>query len=144
MNKNIDFETFLGKAMKRQEEINKSFEIDVAGYGLIKFNHPKDSQLLKYLDGIGNAVETEEVEEGKNKVVSQDLVLMDEASRELVYFCCPFLQDAKLHEALKTKDFLKVPTMVFGISETMRIAGEIAERANGEKIQKDINDKIKN
>ncbi len=144
MTKQMDFEAFMEKALKRNEEINKVYEIEVKGYGIMNFNKPKHLQLLKYIDKSGNAVEFENKENGEIKVISQDLFLIDEASRELVYFTCPFLQDKKLQEALGIIDPLQTPIEVFGIEETMDLAGKISKLAKGESLQEEVNEKIKN
>ena len=46
MAKNTEFQAFIEKAMKRKEELNKPFEIDVKGYGKMTFNRPTNNQLM--------------------------------------------------------------------------------------------------
>lgn len=141
----LTLEDFRAKAIKKHNERKKVADIEVAGYGLIRFTRPSEEQLLSYMDNCAKAIVTAKDEEtGKNVVVDQDLALILEASKELVYSCCPFLQDNELREELGIKDPLDTPVSVFGINTTMEIAGMIADEFEGEKVEKEVKEEIKN
>lgn len=143
MAKNTEFQAFIEKAMKRKEELSKPFELEIEGYGTVNFNRPTNNQLLSYMDKVSSAIVTEgEGEEAK--VISQDLIQMSEAAKELVYVCCPTLQSKELQEALGIQDPLETSIEVFGIKETMDIAGRISEKVDGAKLQKEVDEAIKN
>lgn len=143
MAKNTEFEDFIAKAIKRKETISKPFDLQVEGYGIVHFNRPTNKQLLNYMDSISSAIVTEG--EGEtSKVVSQDVVQMAEASKELVYLCCPILQQEELHKSLEIDEPFETAIEVFGINETMKIAGKIAEMADGSKVAEETAEKIKN
>ena len=143
MAKNTEFQDFINKALKRKEEREKPFDLEVKGYGVVHFNKPTNNDLLKYMDKASSAIVTEG--EGENtKVVSQDLEQMVEAAKELVYICCPILQSKELQESLWIQNPIETPIEVFGIKETMDIAAKISEKVDGFKIQEEIDEKIKN
>ena len=143
MAKNTEFQAFIEKAMKRKEELNKPFDIEVLGYGKVIFNKPSNNQLIEYMDKVGQATKT--AGEGEERaVVGQDFRLMVEAAKELVYVCCPTLQSKELQEALGIQDPMETSVEVFGVNETLQIAIKISEKADGAKIQEEMNETIKN
>lgn len=147
MAKNTEFQDFINKAIKRKEEMSKPFDLEVAGYGTVHFNRPTNNQLLNYMDKVNSAMVTEtqgEGEEKETKVVSQDFIQMSEAAKELVYVCCPILQQKELQEALDIQDPFETAIEVFGVTEIIRIATEISEKADGAKIQEEVAEKVKN
>ena len=116
MAKNTEFENFIQKAMKRKEEMSKPFDLEIEGYGKVNFNRPTNNQLLEYMDKVSSAIVTEGEGEAA-KVVSQDLIQMTEAAKELVYVCCPMLQAKELQEALAIQDPFETAIETFGIKE---------------------------
>lgn len=131
---------FIEKALRKQEERKKPFELEVGDYGLVSFNFPSTNQLLNYMDSATNAVTLDD----KGTVISQDISLIVEASKELVYNCCPILKNSELQTQLEIQDPLDTPIIVFGIDEVTNIAGIIAEKAQGSKTQNEVVDKVKN
>ena len=143
MAKNTEFQAFIEKAMKRKEELNKPFEIDVKTYGKMTFNRPTNNQLIEYMDKVGQATKT--AGEGEEReVVGQDFRLMVESAKELVYVCCPDLQSKELQEKMGIQDPMETPLEVFGINETLQVAIEISNRADGAKIQEEMDSTVKN
>lgn len=143
MAKNTEFQDFINKAIKRKEEREKPFDLEVAGYGAVHFNMPTNNQLLEYMDKVSSAIKTEG--EGETtRVIEQDFIQMTEAAKELVYCCCPTLQSKELQEKMRIQDQLETAIEVFGINETIRIAGEISEKVDGAKLQEDVVEKVKN
>ena len=143
MAKKTDLEIFIAKAMKRKEESNKPFDLEIEGYGLVHFNKPSNNQLLNYMDKVSSAIVTEGTGE-EAKVISQDLVQMVEASKELVYLCCPTLQQTELQTALEIQDPMETSIEVFGIEKTLDIAAQISEKTKGYKLQEEVAEAIKN
>jgi len=132
-----NLEMFISKALKKHESREENFDIEVKDYGLINFKRPSSNQLLKYLDEVSNCVGT-----GENARV--DLIGITEASKDLVYNCCLFLQSSELREKLGIKDPLETPIIIFGIEETNRLAAEISDKAEGSKISVEVSEEIKN
>ena len=143
MAKNLDVEAFIQKAVLRKEQMSSTFDLNTKNYGTVTFNRPKNQALLKYLDLMASAVVTEG--EGKaTKIIEQDFNLMLDASKELIYNCCPMMQSKELQAALDIQDPIETPVEVFGISQTMELAASIVEKSDGEKIQTQAAEKIKN
>ncbi len=135
-----DFDLFMQKATARQDKLNKPFELEVNGYGKVTFIRPKTKQILDYMDKTSSAV----VLDSNENVVEQNIYLLEEAARELVYLSCPMLQEKELQERLNIKDPLQTPSECFGIQETLTLANNILEKVEGIKLATKVNEEIKN
>lgn len=131
---------FIEKALRKQEERKKPFELEVGDYGLVSFNYPNTNQLLNYMDDSAKAVTLD----SEGNLLSQEIAQIVEASKELVFNCCPILKNSELQAKLGIEDPLDTPIVVFGIDEVTNIAAKIAEKAQGSKVQNEVVQEVKN
>lgn len=135
-----NFDLFIEKSLKIVEYRKKPFELEVEEFGLISFIYPNTNSLLNYIDAAGRAVSVSATGEAEMK----DIGALIDASKELVFNCCPYLQSVELHEKLEIKDPLESAILIFGVDTTMSLASEIADRAKGNKTYSEISQKVKN
>ncbi|QEK12578.1 hypothetical protein FQB35_09705 [Crassaminicella thermophila] len=138
--KKLTLDDFRKKALQREKAKKLFTFIDVEDFGEIRFERPTNNEILRYMNECARAVKTDE----KGKVIEQDLTIMFEASKELVYTCCEFLQDRELREELEIKDPLDVVSKIFGINGTIEIASQIIEEFEGRKLAEEVVEDIKN
>lgn len=136
----LTLDSFRKKAIEKHKNRKKVAYIEVEGFGQVQFERPSNDQILKYMTGIGNSIKTN----ADGEVLKQDLNAMADYSKEIVYLNCKFLQDKELREVYEIKDPLETPLEVFGIQETINIASEMGDAFEGEKIQNDVDESIKN
>lgn len=136
----LTLEDFRNRALQRERDKKLFVFLEVEGFGEVKFSRPKENEILTYMDECAKAVKTDE----EGNAISQDLRMIFEASKSLVYFSCDFLQDKELRESLGIKDPLDAPFKVFGINETISLAGEIMAEFEGGNIVEEIDDLVKN
>ncbi|WP_099192224.1 hypothetical protein [Tepidibacter mesophilus] len=142
MNKNtvLTLEVFRKKAIEKEQQRIKFTDIEVDGFGLVRFNRPTDNQLIEYSNRISNAFKFNK----KGEVLGQDLTEIYEANKELVYITCEFLQDKKLRESLEIKDPMDMPFKVFGIDETQNLADKIDKAFSSESVKEKVEEEVKN
>ncbi|KYH35831.1 hypothetical protein CLTEP_02240 [Clostridium tepidiprofundi DSM 19306] len=138
--KKLTLDDFRKKALQREKAKKLFTFIDVDGFGEIRFERPTDNEILRYMNECARAVKVDE----KGNVTEQDLSITFEASKELVYVCCPFLQDRELREELDIKDPLDVVSKIFGINGTIEIASQIVEEFEGGKLTEQVVEDVKN
>ena len=138
----MNLDLFIQKSLKIAEERKKPFDLVVEGFeeGTISFNYPKNNQLLNYIDAAGRSATVN----ATGDIDISDMGSLIEASKELVYSCCPYIQSKELHEKLGIEDPLEIPIIIFGMDQTMDIASNIADRAKGNKIFSETVEAVKN
>lgn len=136
----VTLEDFISKATKKYQDRKTSMDIDVEDIGTITFSRPTENDLLVYLTKSGNSVVTDK----KGNVISQDMVAILDASKDLVYSTCSFLQNVELQKQLEVIDPLDTITKVFGITKAMEIASDIAQEFMDKDMQKKVEKKVKN
>ncbi|WP_017211846.1 hypothetical protein [Clostridium beijerinckii] len=136
MNK-ISLEDFIKKGLEKSEGIRKEADIEIEGYGSITFVRPTEDNILEYLDAQANAIKMNKNEE----IIGTDYKLLANASKEFIYFSCPFLQNPELHKAWGIKDPLDAPVKAFGVENLAGIAKKIKEAFGDGKKTKE---KLKN
>lgn len=97
-----DFDALVAKAERRKAAKREVKLIDAPGVGALELHKPGDAAMLDYL---GRFAEADGMED--------TLAL----TNEIVYACCPQLQDAALHEALGVRDPLDVIPTLFDVLE---------------------------
>jgi hypothetical protein len=140
MSEKLTLEDFRRKAIEKSKSKLAFKDIAIEGYGVITFKRPPENQILAYMDKVAAAITTDENEH----VVGQDMTQLLEAAKELIYPNCAFLQDKELHEALSIKDPLDIVTGVFGVQGAMSLASQIMDAFEGEKIQEQAEQEVKN
>ncbi len=131
----ITFDEFVTKAQAKKS--NKKLVADIyidEEFGSVTFNRPTNNQILEYINGISNAVTVDK----EGNAVGQDFAKMFEASKEIVYATCPFLQKKELHEALEIVDPFDSVEEVFGIQITIEIAEKLISEFDGTNIKDEV------
>ena len=132
------------KELTLDEFINKSFDclenrkdveyLPVKGFGKIPFNRPTDNELLKYLNAASKGATLDE--EGKAKMI--DMTPIAIASKTLVYQSCTYLHDKRLLEKSGVEEPFDIAFKLFGISETIDLAGKISDKFGSNEVSKKI------
>ncbi|MGB6129670.1 MAG: hypothetical protein WBG30_13075 [Psychrilyobacter sp.] len=136
----LSLEHFIKKAMEIESKREKLFLIDTGDFGEIEFKRPTTKEMLNYIDGTSNSVQTD----SDGEVVSQDTEGILDASKELVYQCCSYMQSTELRESFDIENPLDTPVKIFGINKTNEIARKIMEKVNGNNSIKKATEEIKN
>jgi hypothetical protein len=137
INKKITMDEFIQKALERKTNRKSEEEINIPGYGLITFKRPTDEQSLEYLNNSAKAIKVDK----EGNVFETNLIILNEAAKEFIYFTCPYLQNTDLQETLGIKDPFDTPAEVFGSENLADIAAMIQEKFSdndGMKIKKAI------
>lgn len=133
----LTLEDFIAKAENKYTNRKKSIDIYLESFeGEITFNRPADNELLKYLNDVAKAIKIDKL----GNVLEQNMQIMLEAAKELVFNACEYLHSSELQKSLEVVDPTDITLKVFGIEKTMEIAEEIADVF----MDKDIQKKIKN
>lgn len=126
----ITFEQLVQRSIQREQDKMKVAEIEVPSIGgtLLLKTIPEN----KLLDII---------EEGqKGNSLSENIA----AERKLIYYCCPMLQDTKLHQELGITEPFDVVEKLFDLQETDFIAKEAMKLNGVESFAEEKTEEIKN
>lgn len=133
--KKLSLDEFINKVLEKDANKKKEEEIDIPEYGLVTFTRPTDDRSLEYLNASANAVKIDR----EGTIQSTDLIFMNEAAKQFIYFSCPYLQNTDLQEALNIKDPLDTPAKVFGANNLIDIANLIKQKfGDGTKVKRTI------
>lgn len=140
----VNLETFLNKVMEKEAKKVKITSVDIEGIGEVEFHRPKESQLIRYTNEIprcylGDIKEKEEISLDK-----LDMEGMSLNASELIYDSCSFFRAKELRDMYKDVEFIKLPLIILGTTETIRVANIINEAFNGIKITQNTDEEIKN
>lgn len=135
--KKLSLAEFINQGIERESKTKKEVDLEIEGCGIITFVRPTQDRLLEFMNSQANSVRMNKDEE----IIGTNLIYLTEASKEFVYFSCPFLQDADLQKAWGIVDPLDTPVKAFGIENLIAIASQVKEAFGDEKITKQ---KIKN
>lgn len=145
MQKTITLEQIIEKLNKKEEKKVKITQIEVEEYGLMEFTRPHDNDILQYFSDITKAIELDDTEEIKDKKVKKiDFGKMLDTSSEFVYKCCPMLQKKEIRDMYPKISFYEIPIQVFGMNETIEIAGKLNEIFEGSNKLEKTQEEIKN
>lgn len=123
----IQFEEFLRKATKKQEEKAKVIVMDIEDFGPVEFTRPETNYTLDFMEKIEKA-------EGFKESF--------ELFKELLYTHCPILQKKELRDQIKVNSPYDLVPEIFGIQETAALANEYMEKFGFSSEEED--DDIKN
>lgn len=126
----ITFEQLVQKSIQREQDKMKVKEIEVPSIGgtLLLKTIPEN----KLLDII---------KEGqKSDSLSKNIA----AERKLIYFCCPILQDTKLHHQLNVVEPFDVVEKLFDLQETELLANAAMELNGVSNLAEKKVDELKN
>lgn len=142
--KKLEQEIAEQKELTLDDFINKSFDclenrkdveyLPVKGFGKVPFNRPTDNELLKYLNAASKGATLDE--EGKAKMI--DMTPIAIASKTLVYQSCTYLHDKRLLEKAEVEEPFDIAFKLFGISETIDLAGKISDKFGSNEVSKKI------
>jgi hypothetical protein len=128
----ITFDEFVAKATAKKN--NKKLVTDIYvddEFGKVTFSRPSNNDILQYINNVSKSL----IFDKEGNMTGQDTVLMFEASRELVYATCPYLQNKELHQALDIVDPFDVVAEVFGVQNTIDLATRVKDTFDGDYIK---------
>ena len=132
--KELTLDDFISKSL---DCLNNRKDVEyllVKGLGKIPFSRPSDNELLKYLNASAKGAALDE--EGKAKMI--DMTPIAIASKTLVYQSCKYLHDKRLLEKADVEEPFDVAFKLFGISETIDLAGRISDIFGSNEVSKKI------
>lgn len=116
------FDDLIARKLQREAAREKYKEIQVGEKALL-FRRPKEKELLSIMD---QAAATEGAEGG--------IRVMD----QLIYLCCPALQDPQLHDALQVVDPDDVPAALFSIAQRQKLGEQLFDFCEIGEMTEDI------
>lgn len=135
--KKLSLAEFINQGIEKESKVKKEVDLPIEGCGIVTFVKPTQDRLLEFLNSQANSVRMNKNEE----IIGTNLIYLTEASKEFIYFCCPFLQNPELQKAWDIVDPLDTPVKAFGIENLIGIANQIKDAFGDEKETKN---KIKN
>lgn len=145
MQKTITLEQIIEKLNKKEEKKVKVTHVEVEEYGLIEFTRPNDNDILQYFSDVTKAIEFDDNEETKDKKVKTiDFRKMLDISSEFVYKCCPMLQKKEIRDMFPKVSYYEIPIQVFGMNETIELAGKLNDIFEGSNKLEKTQEEIKN
>ncbi len=140
MNTNkLTLEDFTKKAISKFENRKMVTDIEIDSFGgTLTFTRPTENQLIEYTNDNANAVETKENSAGKHEVIGMNMPLMLQASKKLLYNTCSFLRDSELQKAMNIMDPYDIASQIFGIDESIELAGKVASEFKDNKVEEII------
>ncbi|WP_037372643.1 hypothetical protein [Anaerovorax odorimutans] len=118
----ITLEDFIKKSTQKYNERKLAVELNVDG-DLIPFTRPSEDVLIRYIDGISNAVKFN----NEGNYVGQDMEKMFEISKDFVFATCKYLQNKELQESMGALEPTDVVLKVFGIEGTIELAQRVKD-----------------
>ena len=126
----ITFEQLVQRSIQREHDKMKVAEIEIPSIGgTLLLKRIPENKLLDI------------IEEGqKGNSLSENIA----AERKLIYYCCPMLQDTKLHQELGITEPFDVVEKLFDLQETDFIAKEAMKLNGVESFAEEKTEEIKN
>lgn len=122
--KKATLQDFLEKKIKKEEKKNSTVAIYVKSMDrTITLKMPSEERLYTYANDLGDR---------------EDLKVIMDANRKLIYDCCPDLQSTELHEALDIKDPYDTPKVLFDVNEVKEIMNEFNKFIGDKNVDEDI------
>lgn len=98
---------FLAKKLRKEEEQNKTFDIDISGMdSVFTVKKPTEEDILNFIEDLGDS-------KSAKKAINETM--------KLIYRNCPDLQNPELHKALEVKDPYDVLTTIFDFKDKQEI-----------------------
>ena len=140
----VTLQDFLNKVREKEEKKVKIAVIDIEGIGEVEFQRPKESDLLKYNNGLikcyrGNLKD-------RDNISTEDLDMEEMAyiASELIYNSCSFFRSKELRTMYQEYEFIDIPLIILGFNETLRVANKVNSIFKGLELKKETEEDIKN
>lgn len=138
------FQEFLNKVREKENKKVKIAVVEVEGIGEIEFQRPNESELLRYNNEIMKCYKGTFKDKDNMSMENMDMEGMALNASELIYNSCSFFKEKELRDMYKEYEFIKLPLVILGITEVLRIATTINAIFKGLEVKKETEEKIKN
>lgn len=138
------FQEFLNKVREKENKKVKIAVVEVEGIGEIEFQRPNESELLRYNNEIMKCYKGTLKDKDNISMGNMDMEGMALNASELIYNSCSFFKEKELRDMYKEYEFIKLPLVILGITEVLRIATTINAIFKGLEVKKETEEKIKN
>ena len=119
----LTFDQLIAKKIEKDKNEVKFIDIEVPSMGgTLTFSKPLEEEILKCMDSISDGL------------TSSVLVAYD----ALIYACCAYLKDEKLHEQLEIKDPENVVKTMFEVADRLQIGNELLKFSGMSNIGKKV------
>ncbi|WP_300343385.1 hypothetical protein [Fusobacterium sp.] len=138
------FQEFLNKVKEKENKKVKIAVVEVEGIGEIEFQRPNESELLRYNNEIMKCYKGTLKDKDNISMENMDMEGMALNASELIYNSCSFFKEKELRDMYKEYEFIKLPLIILGITEVLRIATTINAIFKGLEVKKETEEEIKN
>lgn len=138
------FQEFLNKVREKENKKVKIAVVEVEGIGEIEFQRPNESELLRYNNEIMKCYKGTLKDKDNISMENMDMEGMALNASELIYNSCSFFKEKELRDMYKEYEFIKLPLVILGITEVLRIATTINAIFKGLEVKKETEEEIKN
>lgn len=138
------FQEFLNKVKEKENKKVKIAVVEVEGIGEIEFQRPNESELLRYNNEIMKCYKGTLKDKDNISMENMDMEGMALNASELIYNSCSFFKEKELRDMYKEYEFIKLPLVILGITEVLRIATTINAIFKGLEVKKETEEEIKN
>lgn len=138
------FQEFLNKVKEKENKKVKIAVVEVEGIGEIEFQRPNESELLRYNNEIMKCYKGTLKDKDNISMGNMDTERMALNASELIYNSCSFFKEKELRDMYKEYEFIKLPLIILGITEVLRIATTINAIFKGLEVKKETEEEIKN
>lgn len=138
------FQEFLNKVKEKENKKVKIAVVEVEGIGEIEFQRPNESELLRYNNEIMKCYKGTLKDKDNISMENMDMEGMALNASELIYNSCSFFKEKELRDMYKEYEFIKLPLVILGITEVLRIANTINAIFKGLEVKKETEEEIKN
>lgn len=138
------FQEFLNKVKEKENKKVRIAVVKVEGIGEIEFQRPNESELLRYNNEIMKCYKGTLKDKDNISMENMDMEGMALNASELIYNSCSFFKEKELRDMYKEYEFIKLPLVILGITEVLRIANTINAIFKGLEVKKETEEEIKN
>lgn len=138
------FQEFLNKVKEKENKKVKIAVVEVEGIGEIEFQRPNESELLRYNNEIMKCYKGTLKDKDNISMENMDMEGMALNASELIYNSCSFFKEKELRDMYKEYEFIKLPLVILGITEVLKIATTINAIFKGLEVKKETEEEIKN
>lgn len=138
------FQEFLNKVKEKENKKVRIAVVKVEGIGEIEFQRPNESELLRYNNEIMKCYKGTLKDKDNISMENMDMEGMALNASELIYNSCSFFKEKELRDMYKEYEFIKLPLVILGITEVLRIATTINAIFKGLEVKKETEEEIKN
>lgn len=140
----VTLQEFLNKVREKEAKKVKVAKVEIEGIGEIEFQRPNESELLRYNNEMMKCYKGTLKDKDNISMDNMDMEGMALNASELIYNSCSFFREKELRDMYKEYEFSKIPLIILGTTEVLRVANSINTIFKGVEVKKATEEEIKN